>query len=109
MYGGVKNISSESTLDHMGTSLNDLENADIVLTTYDVLKSDISHDFDIYHGDQPSMRFQKRYPVIPTLLTRIHWWRLCLDKAQMVESNATVATEMAMCLSVENTMCKLEG
>ena len=61
MYGGVKNISSESTLDHMGTSLNDLADADIVLTTYDVLKSDLSHDSDRYHGDRRSMRFQKRY------------------------------------------------
>nr|GEY65528.1 E3 ubiquitin-protein ligase SHPRH [Tanacetum cinerariifolium] len=42
------------------------------------------------------MRYQKRYPVIPTLLTRIFWWRICLDEAQMVESNTTAATEMAM-------------
>lgn len=105
VYGGVKNISSESTLDHMGTSLNDLADADIVLTTYDVLKSDLSHDSDRYHGDRRSMRFQKRYPVIPTLLTRIDWWRLCLDEAQMVESNAAAATEMAMRLSAKNLWC----
>ena len=90
----------------MGTNLNDLVDEDIVLTTYDVLKSDLSHDSDRYHGDRRSMRFQKRYLVMPTLFTRIHWWRLCLDEAQMVESNAVTTTEMAMRLSVENTIKK---
>ena len=51
MYEGVKNILSESTLDHMGTSLNDLADANIVLETYDVLKSYLSHEFDRYHCD----------------------------------------------------------
>lgn len=105
VYGGVKDISSESTLDTMGTSLNELADADIVLTTYDILKSDLSHDSDRYYGDRRSMRFRKRYPVVPTPLTRIHWWRLCLDEAQMVESNAAAATEMAMRLSAKNLWC----
>lgn len=105
VYGGVKNLSSESTLDTMGTSLNDLADADVVLTTYDILKSDLSHDSERYYGDQRSMRFQKRYPVVPTPLTRIHWWRLCLDEAQMVESSAAAATEMAMRLSAKNLWC----
>jgi E3 ubiquitin-protein ligase SHPRH len=64
VYGGVKNLSSESTLDTMGTSLNDLADADVVLTTYDILKSDLSHDSERYYGDQRSMRFQKRYVFI---------------------------------------------
>ncbi|KAF9595872.1 hypothetical protein IFM89_005358 [Coptis chinensis] len=51
------------------------------------------------------MRFDKRYPVIPTLLTRIFWWRVCLDEAQMVESNAAAATEMALRLHAKHRWC----
>lgn len=79
--------------------------ADVVLTTYDVLKEDLSHDSDRHEGDRRLMRFQKRYPVIPTLLTRIFWWRICLDEAQMVESNATAATEMALRLHAKHRWC----
>jgi SNF2 family DNA or RNA helicase len=47
-----------------------------------------------------------RYPVIPTLLTRISWWRICLDEAQMVESTvATAATEMALRLHCKHRWC----
>lgn len=46
-----------------------------------------------------------RYPVIPTLLTRIFWWRICLDEAQMVESNVAAATEMASRLHTKHRWC----
>ncbi|KAH9308738.1 hypothetical protein KI387_036649 [Taxus chinensis] len=105
VYRGVKNLSTLSPLEAMGISINELADADIVLTTYDVLKSDLSHDCDRHQGDRRAMRFQKRYPVVPTPLTKIHWWRLCLDEAQMVESNTAAATEMAMRLSAQNLWC----
>lgn len=38
----------------------DFATADIVLTTYDVLKEDLSHDFDRHGGDRHFLRFQKR-------------------------------------------------
>lgn len=40
--------------------ISELVDADIVLTTYDVLKEDLSHDSDRYDGDRRSMRFEKR-------------------------------------------------
>ncbi|XP_030929700.1 E3 ubiquitin-protein ligase SHPRH-like isoform X2 [Quercus lobata] len=85
--------------------ISELVGADIVLTTYDVLKEDLSHDSDRHEGDRCLMRFQKRYPVVPTPLTRIFWWRVCLDEAQMVECNAAAATEMALRLHAKHRWC----
>lgn len=41
--------------------ISNLITADIVLTTYDVLKEDLSHDSDRNEGDRRVMRFQKRF------------------------------------------------
>lgn len=40
--------------------VGDLASADIVITTYDVLKEDLSHDSDRHIGDRHLLRFQKR-------------------------------------------------
>ncbi|KAG9443285.1 hypothetical protein H6P81_014625 [Aristolochia fimbriata] len=101
VYEGVK--SQPSAASKMG--MEQLASSDIVLTTYDVLREDLSHDCDRYEGDRRFMRFQKRYPVVPTPLTRLFWWRICLDEAQMVESNAAAATEMALLLSAQHRWC----
>ncbi|XP_058747815.1 uncharacterized protein LOC131620688 [Vicia villosa] len=103
IYEGVRNTSfSNSSLMDVG----DLASADIVITTYDVLKDDLAHDSDRHIGDRHLLRFQKRYPVVPTLLTRIYWWRICLDEAQMVESTVvTAATEMALRLHSKHRWC----
>ncbi|XP_042957344.1 E3 ubiquitin-protein ligase SHPRH isoform X1 [Carya illinoinensis] len=102
VYEGVKITSLSNT---SGVDISKLVSADIVLTTYDVLKEDLSHDSDRHEGDRRFMRFQKRYPVNPTPLTRIFWWRICLDEAQMVETNAGAATEMALRLYAKHRWC----
>ncbi|KAK6932900.1 SNF2, N-terminal [Dillenia turbinata] len=102
IYEGVKNTCPTNSC---ATEISELVAADIVLTTYDVLKEDLCHDTDRHEGDRRFLRFQKRYPVIPTLLTRIFWWRICLDEAQMVESNTAAATEMAMRLHAKYRWC----
>lgn len=52
-----------------------------------------------------SLRRKKRYLVLPTPLTRLVWWRICLDEAQMVESSTAKATEMALKLRAEHRWC----
>ncbi|VFQ99538.1 unnamed protein product [Cuscuta campestris] len=102
IYEGARS----STFSEIPTmDINELLSSDIVLTTYDVLKEDLSHDSDRHDGDRRFLRFEKRFRVIPTPLTRILWWRICLDEAQMVESNAAAATEMALRLHTVHRWC----
>ncbi|KAJ3682918.1 hypothetical protein LUZ60_013145 [Juncus effusus] len=102
IYEGARNLDLKSG---QKIDINELINSDIVLTTYDVLKEDLSHDSDRHDGDRRFLRFQKKYPVVPTVLTRLHWWRLCLDEAQAVESSNSSITEMAMRLNARNKWC----
>ncbi|PHT86395.1 hypothetical protein T459_08501 [Capsicum annuum] len=58
IYEGVRNNSiSQTPL----PDINELLSANIVLTTYDVLKEDLSHDSDRHEGDRRALRFEKRY------------------------------------------------
>ncbi|GFP89386.1 E3 ubiquitin-protein ligase shprh [Phtheirospermum japonicum] len=102
IYEGVRHasFSDEPVID-----IDELLSADIVLTTYDVLKEDLPHDSERHEGDRRFLRYMKRYPVVPTLLTRILWWRICLDEAQMVEGNAAAATELALRLHAKHRWC----
>ncbi|XP_015695228.2 E3 ubiquitin-protein ligase SHPRH [Oryza brachyantha] len=102
IYEGARNLDLPST---QKIDMAEISTCDIVLTTYDVLKEDLSHDSDRHDGDRCFLRYQKKYPVTPTVLTRVHWWRLCLDEAQMVESSRTSVTEMAMRLNAQHRWC----
>lgn len=57
VYEGVKTTPSSSK---RVTKAGELLTADIVLTTYDVLKEDLFHDTDRHEGDRHLMRYQKR-------------------------------------------------
>lgn len=64
-----------------------LAEQDIVIITYDVLRSELNY-VDIPHSnseDGRRLRNQKRYMAIPSPLVAVEWWRICLDEAQMVE------------------------
>ena len=78
-------------------SARDLAEADIVLTTYDTLRTEI--DIDTANGQglagaERARRYERKYNVVPTPLTRLTWWRVVLDEAQMVESTVSKAAEM---------------
>ncbi|XP_014651164.1 PREDICTED: E3 ubiquitin-protein ligase SHPRH [Ceratotherium simum simum] len=84
-----------------------LAEQDIVIITYDVLRSELNY-VDIPHSnseDGRRFRNQKRYMAIPSPLVAVEWWRICLDEAQMVECPAVKAAEMAQRLSGINRWC----
>jgi E3 ubiquitin-protein ligase SHPRH len=114
------------------TTAADLAAADIVLTTYDVLKKDLHHDSDAAlasaegeeeeDGDDDggggstgrrmsnraagfSLRRRRRYEIIPTPLTRLRFWRVAIDEAQLVESSTAKAAAMALKLHTEHRWC----
>ncbi|NXU47440.1 SHPRH ligase, partial [Turnix velox] len=80
---------------------------EVVITTYDVLRSELNY-VDIPHSnseDGRRFRNQKRYMAIPSPLVAVEWWRICLDEAQMVECTTAKAAEMALRLSGINRWC----
>ncbi|XP_030385375.1 E3 ubiquitin-protein ligase SHPRH [Scaptodrosophila lebanonensis] len=87
---------------HSGSWISPLELAkyDIVLTDYSILRSEIYHTRD-YVSDR-TMRHQPRFmrPISPLLMVK--WWRVCLDEAQMVESNTSQVAEMVRKLPAIN-------
>lgn len=82
---------------------NDLADADIVLTTYDVLRHDLYRNPDRTAGR--SLRYEKRYHIVPTPLTSVKFWRIVVDEAQMVESSTAKATEMVKKIAAVHLWC----
>ncbi len=86
---------------------------DIVLTTFDVLRTEVHHA--ISHGINDmnyvnestlkSLRYIKRYKVVPSPLTAIKWWRVVLDEAQLIESSTADAARMALRLPACHRWC----
>ncbi|KAJ8291165.1 hypothetical protein GJAV_G00022160 [Gymnothorax javanicus] len=84
-----------------------LAEKDVVITTYDVLRSELNY-VDIPHSnseDGRRFRNQKRYMAVPSPLVAVEWWRICLDEAQMVECTTAKAAEMALRLTSINRWC----
>jgi len=80
-----------------------LSDYDLVITTYGVLSNELNY-VDLPHANSDEgrrFRNSKRYLSIPSPLPCVHWWRLCLDEAQMVEGISTKMALMAMRLSAE--------
>ncbi|XP_029716556.2 E3 ubiquitin-protein ligase SHPRH [Aedes albopictus] len=75
-------------------SPTDLARYDVVLTDYNVLKTEIHFTAE----NERTSRHEKRFlrPVSP--LPLIRWWRVCLDEAQMVEGVHNQTTKMVKTL-----------
>ena len=52
-----------------------------MLTTYDALRRDVHRGAD--GGEARALRRRKRYQALPTPLTRLRWWRVCLDEVRI--------------------------
>lgn len=81
----------------------ELARADIVLTTYDALKSDVHRTEALNIARK--MRHKKKYPVVPTPLLHVNWHRVCLDEAQMVENSVSTQAQMALKLTCTYRWC----
>lgn len=89
-------------------SVDFLSKQDIVLTTYEALRLDLHHLSSATRqmgASRFSFREKKRYRSVPTPLTQMKLWRVCLDEAQEVESSTAKAAEMALQLSAVNRWC----
>ncbi|XP_009080293.1 PREDICTED: LOW QUALITY PROTEIN: E3 ubiquitin-protein ligase SHPRH-like, partial [Acanthisitta chloris] len=84
-----------------------LAEQEVVITTYDVLRTELNYVGIPHSNSEDGRRFrnQKRYMAIPSPLVAVEWWRICLDEAQMVECTTAKAAEMALRLSGINRWC----
>ena len=80
-------------------SAEEISRFDVVITTYECLRTEIHHARD---PSDRAMRHSKKYVAQRSPLVEISWWRVCLDEAQMVESTAAHAAEMALRLGTTN-------
>lgn len=96
VYDGIRNICSQ---EHSDKILARLLSYDVVLTTYNVLASEI-----YYSGVTPdrSLRHEKKYERRQSPLVQIHWWRVVLDECQMVESGVSNAAKVAQLIPRTN-------
>ncbi|KAI3557572.1 SNF2 family domain-containing protein [Colletotrichum abscissum] len=90
-YPGRKNVRF-GTEDHLRA---DLASYDVVITTYPVLSAEVH--FALKPPDR-SRRQERKYDRLVSPLTRISWWRVCLDEAQMIEGGVSGAAIVARVL-----------
>ncbi|OTB05825.1 hypothetical protein M426DRAFT_319506 [Hypoxylon sp. CI-4A] len=90
VYDGLKGLNRDE--EEQQQLINQLVEHDVVLTTYNVLQTEIH-----YAAEPPgrSMRFEKKYTRPKSPLIQISWWRVCLDEAQQVESGVSNAAKVA--------------
>ena len=85
----------------------ELASYDIVITSYETLAFETNY-VDLPHSNSSEgrrFRNPKRFMAMPSPITCIQWWRICLDEAQMIESTTTKTAEMANRLSAVNKWC----
>lgn len=73
----------------------DLASQDVVITTYPTLSAELHFALK---PPERSRRQERKYDRPESPLTKISWWRVCLDEAQMIESGVTAAAAVARLL-----------
>jgi E3 ubiquitin-protein ligase SHPRH len=89
-YPGIKKLAKLK--DGSELSAEHLAQQNVVVTTYEVLRTEIWAA-----SDEParSMRNQKQYERVRSPLVQLSWWRVCIDEAQMVENWTNNAAQLA--------------
>eukprot|EP00980_Cylindrotheca_fusiformis_P019509 scaffold6749_cov113-Cylindrotheca_fusiformis.AAC.9 len=109
VYPGIKKLCNNTCAigieDRLLVHPRVLADADVVLTTFPVLNSELFHSDNQFLENGKSIRRKKRYRVVPSPLNSIEWWRICLDEAQRVEGTAAAAAKMALRLRGKLRWC----
>ncbi|RYP52843.1 hypothetical protein DL768_002092 [Monosporascus sp. mg162] len=87
VYDGMKRFKGED-----GDLVTEMAGHDVVITTYNVLQT------EIHFAEPPperSMRQERRYQRPKSPLVQLSWWRVCLDEAQQIESGVSHAAKVA--------------
>ncbi|KXX75155.1 putative ATP-dependent helicase IRC20 [Madurella mycetomatis] len=89
-YPGIRKVAKLK--DGAELSTENLAQQDVVITTYEVLRTEIWAA-----SDEPgrSMRNEKQYERLKSPLVQLSWWRVCIDEAQMVENWTNNAAKLA--------------
>lgn len=95
VYRGIKN--------HQFLQPKMLAEYDLIITSFGTLRL----DFYYFMADQASrkLRYQKKYAALPCPLLALRFWRMCIDEAQMVESDSTKVAEMALRITAVHRWC----
>lgn len=87
VYDGVKKHKGDE-----GELIAEMTEHDVVITTYNVLQSEIH--FARVPPDR-LMRRERVYHRPRSPLMQLSWWRVCLDEAQQIESGVSNAAKLA--------------
>ncbi|KAL2130802.1 hypothetical protein VTI74DRAFT_5930 [Chaetomium olivicolor] len=89
-YPGIKKFAKRKDGDEF--SAENLAEQDVVITTYEVLRTEIWAASD---APGRAMRNEQQYERTKSPLVQLSWWRVCIDEAQMVENWANNAAKLA--------------
>ncbi|WPH03824.1 Hypothetical protein R9X50_00670700 [Acrodontium crateriforme] len=92
--GSKKSKSDSEVIEDLSTKY------DVVLATYNTIGKELH-----FTEDPPdrNMRHARRFERKRSVLVQIHWWRICLDEAQLVENGVTTAARVASRLPRANS------
>ncbi|KHN84478.1 E3 ubiquitin-protein ligase SHPRH [Toxocara canis] len=75
---------------------------DIVICSYETLAAEVHF---IETNEKLASLRRPKYLIAPTPLLAVEWWRICIDEAQVIESGASVVSEMCWRLKAVNRWC----
>ncbi|KAF1354867.1 SNF2 family N-terminal domain-containing protein [Delphinella strobiligena] len=96
-YNGMSDVKKSKKDEQQ--LLRNFATKDVILTTYNVLAKEVHY---AVNPPDRSLRHREKRERPRSPLVRLHWWRICLDEGQMVESGVSAAARVASLLSREN-------